>query len=47
MKKDSGHGGYAGRIQNAGAQVVKAPAQSQKKGSGKVTTGNDLRNGKK
>jgi len=42
MKKE----GYAGKIQNAGAQVVKAPAQSQKKGNGKVTTGSDLRTGK-
>lgn len=39
--------GYAGKISNTGAQVVKAPNQSVKKGSGKVKTGSDLRSGKK
>lgn len=37
---------YAGKISNGGAQVVKAPTQTVKKGSGKVTTGTDLRTGK-
>ena len=39
--------GYAGRIQNSGPQIVKAPlAVSSKKGSGTVKTGTDLRAGK-
>lgn len=38
---------YAGKIKNTGAQVVKAPfAPAPKKGTSKVTTGNDLRSGK-
>ena len=40
--------GYAGSIQNSGAQKVKAPlANSTKKGNSAVKTGNDLRTGKK
>ena len=39
--------GYTGRIANTGSQVVKAPAQSAKKGAGKVKTGADLRTGGK
>ena len=40
--------GYAGRISNAGSQVVKAPCPSKgKKGTGKVKTGADLRTGGK
>ena len=39
--------GYTGRISNSGAQVVKAPSQSTKKGTGKVKTGADLRTGGK
>jgi len=40
--------GYAGRISNSGAQVVKAPLnQNIKKGKSKVKTGTDLRSGKK
>lgn len=40
--------GYAGKIANTGAQVVKAPnSQSVKKGTGKVKSGSDLRSGKK
>ena len=36
--------GYAGKIQNTGAQKVKAPfATSAKKGKTTVKTGNDLR----
>ena len=42
MKKE----GYAGKVQNAGAQVVNAPAQTRKKGNGKVITGTDLRTSK-
>lgn len=39
--------GYAGKIQNTGAQIVKAPlANTAKKGSGKVKSGTDLRGGK-
>lgn len=39
---------YAGKIQNTGAQVVKAPfANKGKKGTTKATTGGDLRTGKK
>ena len=35
---------YAGSIKNTGAQVVKAPfSGDNKKGSGTVKTGNDLR----
>jgi len=38
--------GYAGRIQNSGAQKVKAPlAGGAKKGGGTVRTGDDLRGG--
>ena len=37
---------YKGKISNSGAQVVKAPSQSVKKGTGKVKTGKDLRAGK-
>lgn len=40
--------GYAGSIQNSGAQKVKAPFQGDtKKGKGSVKTGDDLRSGKK
>jgi hypothetical protein len=39
--------GYTGKISNTGAQVVKAPSQSVKKGTGKVKSGSDLRSGKK
>ena len=40
--------GYAGKISNAGAQVVKAPLNaSAKKGKGTVKTGSDLRGGNK
>jgi len=40
--------GYAGKIQNAGAQKVKAPfANSGKKGKSTVKTGSDLRTGKR
>ena len=38
--------GYVGKISNSGAQVVKAPNQEVKKGTGKVKTGTDLRAGK-
>lgn len=39
---------YAGRIQNSGAQKVKAPlATETKKGNATVKTGTDLRTGKK
>ncbi len=39
--------GYAGRISNGGAQVVKAPGQAaQGKSGGKVIRGNDLREGR-
>lgn len=39
--------GYAGKIQNAGAQKVNAPYSSGgKKGKGTVTRGSDLRTGK-
>ena len=40
--------GYAGRISNGGAQVVKAPGQTASgKSSGKVVRGGDLRDGRK
>jgi len=40
--------GYAGRISNGGAQVVKAPGQTAAgKSSGKVLRGGDLRDGQK
>jgi len=40
--------GYAGSIQNSGAQKVKAPmANTNKKGNGVVKTGTDLRTGNK
>lgn len=39
--------GYAGKIQNAGAQKVSAPYSSGgKKGKSAVTKGSDLRTGK-
>lgn len=39
--------GYAGKIQNAGAQKVSAPySSSGKKGKSAVTKGGDLRTGK-
>lgn len=38
--------GYKGKIKNQGAQIVKAPSQSGKKGTGKVIKGNDLRTGR-
>lgn len=39
--------GYAGKIQNAGAQKVNAPYSSGgKKGNSTVTRGSDLRAGK-
>ena len=39
--------GYAGKISNSGAQVVKAPFSGDgKKGNGTVKTGNDLRSSK-
>lgn len=39
---------YAGKIKNTGAQIVKGPyADKGKKGTTKVTTGGDLRTGKK
>jgi len=39
--------GYAGKIQNTGAQKVKAPfANSGKKGKSTVKTGSDLRTGR-
>lgn len=39
--------GYAGKIANTGAQVVKAPmAVDNKKGKSTVKTGTDLRTGK-
>lgn len=40
--------GYAGSIQNTGAQKVNAPfGQQAKKGNGSVKTGDDLRSGSK
>lgn len=39
--------GYAGKIQNCGAQKVQAPfASTSKRGNSIVKTGNDLRTGK-
>ncbi len=39
--------GYAGKIQNAGAQKVSAPlADKNRKRSGTVKTGEDLREGR-
>ena len=38
---------YIGRIKNGGSQVVKAPNQVTDQKGGKVTTGKDLRTGKK
>lgn len=35
--------GYAGKIGNAGAQMVEAPFQSKPKAKGKVIRGEDLR----
>ena len=44
----NGKSGYAGKIQNAGAQKVQAPcANSGKKGKTTVKTGSDLRTGQK
>lgn len=37
--------GYAGRIQNSGAQKVEAPFGDAKKGKASVKTGEDLRSG--
>ena len=38
--------GYAGSIQNSGAQMVRAPfAANVKRGNGTVRTGEDLRQG--
>lgn len=43
---DNKRPGYAGSIQNTGAQKVNAPfSQNVKKGNGQVKTGNDLRTG--
>ena len=43
---DNKRPGYAGSIQNTGAQKVNAPfLQNVKKGNGQVKTGNDLRTG--
>lgn len=40
--------GYAGSIQNTGAQKVNAPfANNSKKGTSTVKTGSDLRTGEK
>ena len=40
--------GYAGKIQNSGAQKVNAPlANTGKKGTSTVKTGSDLRTGNK
>ena len=39
--------GYAGKIEQTGTQVVKAPCQTTGKKTGTVKTGNDLRSGKK
>ena len=39
--------GYAGKIKNAGTQVVKAPHQTTVPKKGTVKTGKDLRSGKK
>lgn len=40
--------GYAGKIQNTGAQKVNAPfANTGKKGTSTVKTGSDLRTGNK
>ena len=45
--KNGGRPGYAGRIQNAGAQKVQAPfGTGAKKGKSTVKTGGDLRTGK-
>ena len=45
--KNGGGSGYAGKIQNAGAQKVQAPfGASAKKGKSTVKTGGDLRTGK-
>ena len=42
--KNGGRPGYAGRIQNAGAQKVQAPfSTGAKKGKSTVKTGGDLR----
>ncbi len=39
--------GYAGKIKNAGTQVVKAPQQTTVPKKGTVKTGSDLRTGRK
>lgn len=39
--------GYAGRIKNTGAQVVKAPNQQTDAKNGVVHKGSDLRTGRK
>ena len=42
--KNDGRPGYAGKIQNAGAQKVQAPfSTSGKKGKSTIKSGNDLR----
>lgn len=38
---------YIGRIKNTGSQYVEAPYQPEKKRTGTVKKGNDLRNGGK
>ena len=43
MQKDTG---YIGKIQNSGAQKVKAPIPMTTKKNGVVKKGEDLRNGK-
>lgn len=47
MANKSGRTGYAGKIANAGTQVVQAPMQKTKGKNGTVKTGTDLRSGKK
>ena len=45
---DKKKSGYAGRIQNSGAQKVQAPlANESKKGNATVKKGSDLRTGSK
>lgn len=47
-KKSGGKPGYAGRIGNSGAQMVKAPFPANgPKGKTSSKTGDDLRSGKK
>lgn len=38
--------GYVGNIKNSGAQKVEAPFKTDKKSTGTVKQGNDLRSGK-